>query len=326
MSNTGALITQGTLEVGGKTRDVITLDMTEKSMVKAMEEISQKEIQDFTSSMEVIKTDDILSLISSLFDFMGFDPRAIIKKLLIVNDYYINVKKIKDESRETLKTDVIMMICANVVMGNLQNKSIGRRSATGRLALGYLKSKYKMTTGSTGAGRPSDDLTFPRVANSFPVLTCRAAMVLKPKSFPGAPFSTSNLPWFMRVSAFASLCDEKLADRTRTFLLEAVCAYSCDQLIVVHEGEKKKRKVKKTEDVMSPQDAYGNQWDYILVASTSPVPDQKMKRSMIAELLVENYYSDISEIVKTFRDLLKISSSLPTEEEFKSDLTAFTTG
>jgi hypothetical protein len=318
-----SLIKTGTLEVGGSKRGMVVLDMAEKAVVKAMEEINENVISDFTKKVEIIQGKDILALVASLFDFQGFDPNAIIKKLIVLNDYYINVKKLEGESREILVQDVMMMVCANVVMGNLQDKSVGRRSTTGRLALGYLQSKYAIRMGSTGAGLPSDTLTFPRVANSFPALTCRVANVLKPKSFVGTPFKTDLLPSYMRVSCFASLCGEEMKDSVRRFLLEAVCAYSCDQSIVVHEGEKKKRKVKSSDDVLTPKEAYSRQWDYILVSGTSSVPSVPMKKALLSEFLVENQYSVLSDIVKNFRLILEIKEEIPTEEAFRKDISDY---
>lgn len=324
-SQDDVLIRTGTLDVGGKKRDVIKFDMTEKAIIKAMDEISDKEIIDFTSKMELVQEKDILGLVSSLFEFQGFDPKAIIRKLVIINEYYIKEKKLEEESRDTLMQDVVMMVCANVVMGNLQLKSMGRRSNTGRLALGYLVSKYQIMSGSTGAGLPSDTLTFPRIANSFPVVTCRAANVLKPKSFPSAPFKTAAIPHYMKVSSFASLCGDDMEGKTREFLLQCVCAYSCDQMITVHEGEKKKRKRKgeKADETMTPLDAYGNQWDYIVAASGSPVPSPEMKRAMLLELKVENMYSSLIDIVKRFREILEIKDTILSEEEFQEGVSNY---
>jgi len=234
------IIKTGSLEVASLKREMVIFDMSEKNVISAMEAITTDDIEKFVSKMEVIKGDDIAKMMMSLFDFMGFDPTAIIRKLIAVNKYYVEVKKLPNESEETLIWDIIMMICANIVMGNLQQKSIGRRSQKGRMALGYLIQKYEMRKGSTGAGLPSDVLTFPRVANSFPSITCRAAAVLPSKNFLSGPFKTTQVPKYMRVSAFASLCPDEMDEKVRLMLLEVVCAYSCDQLITVHEGEKKK--------------------------------------------------------------------------------------
>jgi hypothetical protein len=321
-----ALVSKGGLEIAGVTRTPIVFDASEKSIAKSMDEVTTEEILKFTDTIEAVQGKDILSLMSSLFDFMGFDPLMIIKKLLTINKYYRVEKKIDTETEEMLKIDIMMMVCANIMMGNLQTKSVGRRSAKGRAAIEYLMAKYQMKIGSTGAGLPSDTLTFPRVANSFPVLTCRTAQVLPTKNFQGKPFKTVNVPKFMRTTAFASFCSEDMSEDVRMFLLEVVCAYNCDQLITVHEGEQKKKKIAKNANPMTPLDAYAAQWDYILVSSTSPVPDPKMKRAILAEFLIDNLYSELSDIVKNFRELLEIKTPMPTEQEYQKGVRDFISG
>jgi len=319
------VLVRGEFEVGGVQRTRVIFDMAEKSVLKSMDSITTDEIMNFTNTIEAIQGAEVVALLASLFDFMGFDPIQIIKKLLAINKYYREEKKMVDETIETLKVDIMMIVSANIIMGNLQTKSVGRRSQRGRAALEYLQTKYDIRIGSTGAGLPSDQLTFPRVANSFPVLTCRTASVLPKKDFPIAPFKTRDLPKFMRVSSFASFLHETLSERTRTFLLEGVCAYSCDQMVTVHEGEKKKRKVKKDADTFTGLDAWNSQWDYISVSSTSPVPSLAMKKAMITEFLLENLYNDIEPIVRNVRDITGSKEAIPSESEYKKDLRDYVT-
>lgn len=317
---------KGQFEIAGVSRLASTFDVTEKAMVKLMDDITEEEVLAFSRKMDSIQGREISDLVLSLFDFMGFDPLIVIKKLVMINRYYRVTKNIEEETEEILKQDIVLMVCANVVMGNLQVKSRSRRSAKGKMVIEYMMKKYDVRVGSTGAGLPSDVLTFPRIANSFPTLTCKAAKILPSKNFTSAPFKTRAVPLVMRVSAFASFCHETLNERTRIFLLEGVCAYSCDQTIVVHEGEKKKKKIAKDKDVMTPEMAYGLQWDYILVASGSPVPPLPLKRAILGEFLVENMYSSLKEVIENFRSLLKLKDPIPTESEFQSDVRAFING
>lgn len=325
-NQTMSVLTRGTFDVMGVPRQSITLDATDKALVTSMEDITTQELDDFVSKIDAIQSSEVLNLISSLFDFQGFDPIQVIKKLLAINKYYQTKGSNPPETHETLKQDIMLMVAANIIMGNLQMRSAGRRSEKGRAALEYLVSKYKMKIGSTGAGLPSDTLTFPRVANSFPVLTCRSAQALPSKNLSKSPFETKLIPKFMRVSAFASLCSEEMEERTREFLLTCVCAYSCDHMITVHEGEKKKRRERKEENAFLPEDAWAAQWDYILVSSTSPVPSLQMKRAMMTEFKVSGLYSVLEPIVRKSIDLLQSKWVIPTEQEFKKDIESFSSG
>jgi hypothetical protein len=301
----------------------LTFDMTERALMKALEATSTEDIKAFVASLEVIQSRDIEVSLYTIFEFQGFDPWAIIRKLLTINRHYRETLGHKEESLEKLKEDVMFMIAANLYMGNLQEKSLSRRPAAGRTKVQNLIKKYNMKRGTTGAGQPSDQLTFPRVANSFPVLTCRMASVLPSKDFVGTEFDTRDLPKFMRISSFASLCDSQLEERSRLFLLHCVCSYSCDQTIVVHEGEKKKKKMKKSEDVMTPIDAYSLQWEFINVASTSPVPTREMKKALMLEFSISTRYDTLVAIVRRFRNLIGDSTPLPAKPEFEGDVEGF---
>lgn len=316
--------TMGVGEGAQMGQGMLTFDMTEKALIKAMEAITSEEILAFTSLLEVTQTQDIDITLYSIFDFQGFDPRAIARKFLVINKHFRDTIGKTEETLDQLKNDVMFCIAANIYMGNLQSKSLSRRSASGRQKVSYLVAKYSMKIASTGAGQPSDVITFPRVTNSFPVLACRMASVLPSKNFLAAPFNTVTLPKFMRISAFGSFCDISLPERTSLFLLQAVCAYSCDQSITVHEGEKKKRKIKKTEDVMTPLDAYALQWDFITVTATSPVPILRMRKGMMLEFKVDSLYSILEPIVKNFRTLIGDQNPIVAKEDFEKDIRDFT--
>lgn len=301
----------------------LVFDMTEKALVKAMEDVTTEEVLGFVTLLEATQTSQIEVSIFAIFEFQGFDPNAIIKKLLAVNKYYREEMKVASETLQSLKEDVMFMIAANIYMGNLQKKSLSRRSANGRMKIQELITKYSMKTGTTGAGLASDVLTFPRVVNAFPVLSCRMAMVLPSKDFLSGDFGTRYLPKFMRLSAFGSFCESTLEQRTQLFLLHAVCSYSCDQTMVVHEGQKKVKKMKKEEDVMTASDAYALQWDFIQITSSSTVPKPQMKRAMMTEFGVMGLYETLKPIVSKFRTLVGDANALPDKTQFESDIQGF---
>jgi len=321
-----AVLTRGAFEIAGVQRTTMVMDATEKTLITSVENISTDDIDKFVSKIEAVQGTDITNLLASLFDFQGFDPIQIIKRLIAVNQYYRAKTGNTTESEETLKQDIMMMIAANVMMGNLQLKSIGRRSEKGRMALEYLVTKYKMKMGSTGAGMPSTVLTFPRVANSFPVLTCRTANSLPGKTLSMSPFSSKDIPKFMRVSAFASFCHESLEERTRAFLLRVVCAYSCDQSVTVHEGEKKKDKAKYKDSTYLPEDAWAQQWPFAEVSSNSPVPGLAMKRAMMVEFKVAEIFHLLEPVFKKVGEVLHDTFTPVSKAEYELDLQNFIIG
>jgi len=323
-SITGANPTTDVELAGRKISQSLKFDLTDKAVMKALEAVTTKEVREFVKSLEVIQSTQIEVSLYSLFEFMGFDPIQVIKKLILVNRHYRNEMKVAEETEEVLKQDILLMIAANIYMGNLQVKSVSRRSATARFVITYLQQKYAMRIGSTGAGLPADVLTFPRVANSFPVITVRMASVLPSKDFISGKFKTTLLPKWMRVSAFASFCPIEMAARTRLFLLHAVCAYTCDQSVIVSEGESKKPQNKsKKIDILKPEEAFGLQWNFIFVASSSPVPSFGMRKAIHTEFQTDKHYGNLKPIVENLRSIIKDKTPIPSETEFIADLKEF---
>lgn len=322
-STTGGGVNVGNPGEAAIPTNALAFDMTEKALSKAMEDISSVEILAFVTLLEATTTDKIDVSIFILFEFQGFDPNAIIRKLITINKHYRETKKDSTQTLSVLKEDVMFMIAANLYMGNLQKKSLSRRSAVGRMKVQELVVKYAMKIGTTGAGIASDIITFPRVCNSFPVLACRMASVLPSKDFLTGDFKTRYLPKFMRIPAFGCFLHGSLENRTRKFLQQAVCAYSCDQTMTIHSGEQKKKKNKKDIVIMTALDAFGMQWDFITVTSDSPVPKLEMKKAMLTEFRVESLYETLHPIVKTFRLLTGDSEDLLTKGDYESDIRGY---
>lgn len=329
MSATGTELVRmegGNLEVGGVKKTMVTFTATEKDLLKITEELTTEELQTFFKEIESVSTEDMRKLIFGLFNFMGFDPEEVVKRLISIHKYYVETVKLEGETRETFIKEIVLMCAASVAMGNLQQKSKDRRSGTARQVVEYLSKKYGITTGSTGTGQASTVLTFPRIASSFPSITLRISTFVIPKSFPGKPFETINIPSFMRVSAFCSLLHADLGEKTRTFLLQAACAYSADQSIVFHEGENKKKKLKGAEHALSPEDAFSSQWDFFVAAADSKVPPLATKKSLLVELKVSSFYDAISKVVVRLRTLIKDDTPVISESVFKAEITSYVSG
>jgi len=152
------------------------LKMSAKDMTEGMEKIKTAEIDALIQQSVEIDIMQVDILMFSIFEFQGFDPFAIIKKLIFLKNQY-------GLTDEDLKVDIMYMIAANIYMGNLSGKALARRSNEGREVNDELVARYQIQVGTTGTGIPSDVITYPRVSGSFPVVSCRMARRLPTKDF-----------------------------------------------------------------------------------------------------------------------------------------------
>jgi hypothetical protein len=261
-----------------------------EKLVKALE---RGKIESVVKTVERIEGDEIGPMAFSIFDFVGFDPFAIIAVIKIICDHY------KDPETVML-SDIKFCIAACLYMGNIQAKAISKRAAEGRAKIEYLAKKYNMMMGSTGSGMSGETVTFPRVAASFPVLAIKMASRLSPKAV-NLEFQSGLVPGFMRLSPFASLCSPLMKTELRTFLMEACNAHGSDMAIAYEKGRQKKAKKEIKYDVIQ---LAGDQWAFIDVASASPVPSEDSKKSLLTKLNVLNEYDNLSKVVQNYRAIM----------------------
>lgn len=296
-------------------RDMV-IKLTSKEMAVQMSEITEDQIQRLVKrTIEVTVTTIDLSKFN-IFSFQGFDPEAIMKKLMILKNYH----KLTDEQ---LQEDIMYMIAANIYMGNLSGKALGRRSQEGRDMVDELAVKYQIRAGSTSTGLPSDILTFPRVAGSFPVLSCTMALKLPTKDMVGQPFKSETVPPVMRMNAFASLCSSAMPEKTRLFLLKAVASYSCDQSIVFEKGRRAKSKMKGKELEVEPTGIAANQWTFIWNAAEARIPSEDIRRNAILHFNISSYYSKIVKVVENYNKIMSDEGGVPSQSEFEADISTF---
>jgi len=295
---------------------VMKLTMTAKQIIKGMSEVSSDEITAMTKATTEVTISSIDITIFSIFEYQGFDPEAIIKKLLVLQKHYML-------SDEDMKLQIMYMIAANIYMGNLSGKALGRRAQEGRDMVDDLCSRYEIRVGTTNTGLPSDVLTFPRIAGSFPVLSCRMATVLPTKDHIGKAFNSLKVPTYMRMNAFASLCHEAIAMPTRLFLLKSVAAYSCDQGIVYEEGRRKKMKLKGDELKVDPVAIAAEQWTFIWTASESKIPPVDVKKSAVLSFNVISSYENLRPIVENYNKIMQDPTPIPSTADFARDISAF---
>lgn len=292
--------------------------ITPDQLMGLVNQIDDKKLQGFIKQIEKITKDDINPMEFSIFDFVGFDPFKIIKVMMAVSEYH-------GDKVETLISDIRFAIAANIFMGNLQSKASTKRNEAGKSKLDYLCSKYNISMGSTGSGISPEQVTFPRVAASFPQLAILMAWKLEPKAV-NLEFLSRKVPKYMRIGPFCSICDSSIPLRTQTFLMEAANAYSSDMGIAYEKGRlKKARKEVKYDPIQIATD----QWSFAEIASNSPVPDKETKQNLFLRLNVAADYDDLKEVVQNYRAITQkkdiMSIDVISKQELEEDITTFST-
>lgn len=305
--------------VAGRTRALVKLTLTSQQLSTQISALDDQAVEAFVSKTVEIDIKQLDISIFAIFEFQGFDPDAIIRKLIVLKEHY----KLTDDE---LKEDIMFMIAANIYMGNLSGKAMGRRSQDGRDMIDDLTSRYQIQVGTTGTGKASDILTFPRVAGSFPIVSCRMATRLPTKTMIGQAFKSEPVPPFMRMSAFASFCKSSMPERTRVFLLKCVAAYSCDQSIVFEVGRRKKLKQTGDQLKVDPLSIGAEQWPFIWNASESKVPQLAQAKKMMIEFNISGLYDRLKPVVENYNIIMNDPLGLPSKAEYEADITQYVTG
>jgi len=295
------------------------LKLTPQDLTIKMNGLGKDRIDEIMTVSQEVTIDDQIILMFSIFEFQGFDPYAIIRKLVALKDEY-------GLTLDDLKEDILYMIAANIYMGNLSGKALARRNQDGRDLIKELSDRYQVMTGSTGTGMSSDTITFPRVAGSFPVLTCKMANKLPTKDMVGQPFKSVAVPKFMRVNVFATFCPPQMKMRTRLFFMKACAAYSCDQSIVFLVGDMKKKKIPSADQKLDPKGVAADQWTYLWATSEGPVPPMPARRQMHTLFNTISLYDTLKPVVENYNTLMDDPTGLPSKSEFEDDMTHFMTG
>lgn len=294
------------------------MDISTKDVLDMMDKISLEEMEKFVLAIEEVGTAQMQSSWFTMFEYMGFDPEKIIRKMIVL-------AKQQNEGPEQMKVDVMYAIAAYIYLGNLSNpKALTRRAKGGVDAVTMLTNKYQIVHGATGTGISPETVTFPRIANAFPVMTTRLATILPSNNFPGKPFKSQAVPRFMRQNAFASFISHDLSERTALFLLNAMCAYSADLSLVYEEGRRKKSKDKTKISSEDAEEAAIQQMTFISNARGSKVPSSESKKAlMLQEFKVETLYQTLKPVVENYMTLTTDGTDMVTEKEFKADLNAY---
>lgn len=260
---------------------------------KLVKAITPDEVTKIISVVESVTKGDFSALEFSIFDYVGFDPLMVSRVIRVYQNHY-------KDSDDNVLSDIKFSVAACLYMGNLQTKSTTRRVLEGRSKIEYLTRKYNIRVGSQGTGIPAEALTFPRIAAAYPVLAIRMAASLTPKTVQ-AEFQSVKIPPGMRLTPFASLCSPHMDPELRLFLQEACNAHGSDMAIAYERGRLKKAK---REVKYNPVTIALDQWAFIEVASSSPVPTEAAKKKMLLELDLIKHHKSLAEVVANYRSIM----------------------
>jgi len=299
-------------------RQLSVLKLSPQDLTKKMNDLKKEDLDELIKQSQEVELTSGLIAMFAIFEFQGFDPYAIIRKLVILKNEY-------GLTNDDLKEDIMYMIAANIYMGNLSGKTLSRRSQEGRDVIDELCQRYQVRVGTTGTGLSSDTITIPRVAGSFPVLSCKMAERLPTKDMVGQPFLSMPVPKFMRVNVFATFCPTQMRMRTRLFLLKACAAYSCDQSVVFQVGEMKKKKVPATDQKVDPKMVAADQWTFLWATSEGPVPPIYARRDFHTKMNTVGLYETLRPVVENYNTIMDDPTGIPSKAEYEADITDFIT-
>jgi len=313
-------------EVAGVVRNAISKKVDVKALKVIYDAVKSDEIVKLASTLESITGEEVATLAGNLFDFMGYDPEITMRVLIAINKYYQTLDLTPPETAETLKEDIMLSIACVIRMGNLQFNALKRRNSKAKSVITYLISKYGILIGSTGSGMSSSTLTFPRIANSFPVLHMRSVVVMHMQDNTKQDFGANNIPQFMRPSSFCTLLADDMEERTRLFLARATCAYSCDYQKTVYEGEVSQKRIIRATNPYVVEDVWALQFQILVAICNSKVPTRPMKAAVLTEFKVAEQYKVIKIINDNITKVLQDTFLSPSEAEFRTDMTEFISG
>lgn len=268
--------------------------LSKDEIANLVKKVSSDTIKSTLKKVESIQGKDVEPMEFSIFEFQGFDPLTIQAVLIVVNEHFKG-------NMETLLSDIKFSIAACLYMGNLQEKSLLRRKEEGRSKIEYLASKYDIVTGTTGTSMSAETVTFPRIVASFPVLAIRMAWKVPPNAV-NREFLSMSIPSYMRLSPFASLCSPNMDSELRIFLMEACNAHGSDMSIAYEVG---RLKVRKVEIKYDPISIANDQWQFVDIASNSPVPSEESRKELLTELNISTDYESLAKVVSNYRAILQ---------------------
>jgi len=294
-------------------------DLGPVEVEKLVKDIKDDEVERIVGMVERVTGDQITPLEFSIFDYMGFDPRVILKVLSVAQRHY-------QDTDDTLISDIKFSIAACIYMGNLQEKALTRRAMEGKTKIEYLVRKYNIRIGSQGTGISATTLTFPRITASVPALAIRMAMRLPPKTSEH-DFKSSLVPPGMRLTPFASLCSVHMPEQLRQFLLQVCNAHGSDMAIAYEIGRLKKAKKTVSYDARS---IALDQWAFMEVASNSVIPSEGSRKALLTTMNLSEHLDNMRLVAQAYQAILEkreVSlSDVVSRGKLESELSEYLTG
>lgn len=195
------------------------------------EEISETEMQDMWSKIDILDVSTIDPEALRVFEYEGFNPDMILRTLLMG-------KKRNNVTQSSFLSDILIMCGMAIIKGTVNERNFKKMKKQGQDEFVRLESTYGLVRGG-GRNLDAEKVNVSRIAATFPgkVLQLLQAKKVTPREYYG-PMKSSSLPAVIRHQALAACIPRNLPEQTRNYFLGLITAFSVDQSIVISAAKK----------------------------------------------------------------------------------------
>jgi len=126
---------------------------------------------------------EFLNVDTSDMEYDGFNAKSVLKS-------FLSIKNSMKISNDEFRTDAVALVKIGLMKGNITAKTKKKMTKDGISRLDALLSKYNIKTGVAGSKLAKEDISIPRIVNSFPQI----AVQLCHSEGLGKNFSAVSIP------------------------------------------------------------------------------------------------------------------------------------
>lgn len=267
-------------------------------------EISEKELDDVWSSLESSDVSEFDDLISSAFDYQGFNADVVLGEIM-------KRGRAAGKAKQDILKDITSMCVAAHKKGSVTDRNYAKMKKSGQVEYDRLANIYKLVKGGT-KGQPPETLSISRIGPTFPGRTVRLILAQKlgPKTFIG-PMKSSTLASVMQTQFFPALLSSEIPERSKDYLIALCRAYTVDQSLAL-AGKRKQ----------SLDEVWDTQINFVELTMNNKHPSEDARREMMGQIPWPTVYDkSLSCVVKIKQ--LDNSFQTPTRSDFLSDMAKF---
>jgi hypothetical protein len=224
------------------------------------EGVTQQEMEEMWRDINDYDVSAIDTEEFKVYEYQGFSADAILEAMMKKR------KKLGISKAQFLK-EISLLTGIAMIKGSINDHNIVKMSDKGKANYTAMESKYGITRGG-GKDKAPEVITISRIAAAYPGLVCN---LLRHKKVPCRKFigelKTHLLPEFMQHQAMAAIVPQKLAERSRSFILGLITAYSVEQT----------RAISKTKDDLTV--LMEKQGQFVMTTNGANYPEQEVKEA-----------------------------------------------